>query len=154
MEFKSLKLGKKSLLGVVLGILTGIVLLFNLPSLSSFVSQTLILSIFFGFAGFLIENFSHGKVILAIFGLGTVIGVASIATTNCNAVELIHPPAENSLTGNVIEDGFDGFRFKSCDKERYPWYFNEFDEAETEEYCEINSDSSYCKSFNRREEVK
>lgn len=64
---------------------------------------------------------------------------------------VIHPPAENPLTGEIDAEGYDGFRVKTCDKGRYPWYYQELPREEIMAYCDNNPKDDYCKMLQARD---
>lgn len=129
-------------LGLIAGAVLGLILFFNLPSLESLLVQTAALSVGFGALGLAVERGSV-KLAAPIVLLGTLLCLLWLFhSSQCAAYGVIHGPAENSITGEVVEDGFNGFRLKRCDRGHYPWYFEDADRDDLRE-SGIDTDNYY-----------
>lgn len=131
-------------IGAAAGILTGLILFFNLPSLTGFLLNTIICSVSLGIIGYLKSRkgsfWASGGFILFL-----LVFILPSAVSSCSLMGTTHEPARNSFTGEIDGDGgFEGFRLMSCDDGEYPWYYSELDDTKIQSFCSENADANYC----------
>lgn len=140
--------------GALLGLVLGTLFFFNLPSLNSFLTSTVVLAVVFGLLGYVKGRYGRSWI-----GLGFLLVLVTFVVLGfhtCNLMGIIHEPARNTFTGEVDgSGGFDGFRLMpGCDKGEYPWYYESLGENEVDSYCEDDSGEGYCLMEQSREEAR
>lgn len=144
-----IRIGKRTLQGVIGGLILGVILFVNNESFSGFMLGSLVLGYAFGVLGVTIENLSVGKALLVwlilVAPVAAVAGMNSIQLCKSHAVRT-YETARNPISGEVEEKMMVGDL--NCEK-RFPWYYEDLSQAEVNQYCEQNPETRFCRAEGR-----
>ncbi len=134
-------------IGGFLGFILGLVLFFNLPSLTEAVTNTLLITLLGSITGHTAQRPDNRNILLNLISAAVIIFTA-VTPYICDGYGLMQPPAKNPLTGEIDTVDFDGFRLEPCDHGEYPWYYQEMPDnpEKFRSYCRNNTDSQHCKA--------
>ncbi|MFB6191417.1 MAG: hypothetical protein ABEJ64_03225, partial [Candidatus Nanohaloarchaea archaeon] len=139
--------------GALLGLVAGLLMFVNLPYLREVVVKTMLTVLFCASAGHVLDRRDIYSVALTALLLLPVLLFTGFLPAQCTTEQVIHPPARNPLTGEVHAGGYEPFRVNPCDKQRYPWYFQELPRERLQPYCMENPGDSYCEMLARQGEM-
>ncbi|MFB6213347.1 MAG: hypothetical protein ABEJ07_02175 [Candidatus Nanohaloarchaea archaeon] len=139
--------------GALLGLVAGLLMFVNLPSLRGVVVNTTLLVLLSASAGHVFDRRNFYSVGLTALLLLPVLFFTGFLPAQCTTEQVIHPPARNLLTGEVHAGGYEPFRVNPCDKQRYPWYIKELPRERLQPYCMENPGDSYCEMLARQREM-